>query len=204
MEENYNLIPGCVYNSNIMYDHHHQPIMPIVNFSSSFTCNNSSTSDETDESHMMIINERKHRRMISNRESARRSRVRKQRQLEELCTQVIRLRNMNHGLMVKLNQLLESRRKVVQENDKLKKERLELKKLISEAQLDNTYSTLGNLGFFNDLDDHHDHDDCFGYGYGYDDHDHVVISSCTTTHLRAQSSHKSKVVSTTFDCSTLL
>ncbi|KAK9059990.1 hypothetical protein SSX86_020694 [Deinandra increscens subsp. villosa] len=171
------------FNPNIIYDHH-QPQMPAVN---------SSTSDETDEAsgHMIIINERKHRRMISNRESAKRSRVRKQRQLDELCAQVLWLRDENHGLMVKLNRFLESHEKVVRENDELKKESLELKKLVSEAQLDNTYTTLGDL------------DDGYGYGYGYDQ---GAVTSCTTAHLRVQSSRRSKsnVASTTFGSSTLL
>lgn len=163
------------FEANVIPYDHHQPLIS----------NNSCTSDEVDEGYMSIINERKHRRMISNRESSRRSRVRKQRQLDELCTQVKWLRNENHGLMVKLNRFSESQEQVIQENDKLKKESLELKKLLSEAQLDNTYTTLGDLGFFRDL---HDDED-----YGYDDHDHdheVVLTSCPTAHLRAQSSHK--------------
>ncbi|KAI3696191.1 hypothetical protein L1987_79201 [Smallanthus sonchifolius] len=194
-----NISSAIESNSNIMYGHH-QTRVPVVNFSPSIRCNNSSTSEETDEGHM-IINERKHRRMVSNRESARRSRVRKQRQLDELGAQVTRLRNENRGLMVKLNQFLESHEKVVQENDKLKKESLELKKLVSEAQLDNTYTTLGDLGLFRDLHDDDDDDDHDGYGY---DHDLAVLTPCTTAHLRAQSSNRSKVASTTFDSSTLL
>ncbi|KAM0019814.1 putative transcription factor bZIP family [Helianthus debilis subsp. tardiflorus] len=215
MEENYNLIPKyedfsskfppnftsyessiIELNSNIMYGHHQPRIPAVVNFSPSFSCNNSSSSNETDEGHV-IINERRHRRMISNRESARRSRVRKQRQLDELCAQVSWLRSENHGLMVKLNRFLEAHEKVVEENDKLKKESLELKKLVSEAQLDNTYTNLGDLGFLRDLVDH-DHDQDDGCGCGYD-----VVTSCTTAHLRVQSSCRSNVVPTTFDSSTL-
>ncbi|KAF5777450.1 putative transcription factor bZIP family [Helianthus annuus] len=217
MEENYNLIPKyedfsskfppnfssyesnissiIELNSNIMYGHHQPRIPAVVNFSPSFSCNNSSSSNETDEGHV-IINERKHRRMISNRESARRSRVRKQRQLDELCAQVSWLRSENHGLMVKLNRFLEAHEKVVQENDKLKKESLELKKLVSEAQLDNTYTNLGDLGFLRDLHDDvdHDHDQ---------DQDDGLLTTCTTAHLRVQSSCRSNVASTTFDSSTL-
>ncbi|KAJ0677926.1 putative transcription factor bZIP family [Helianthus annuus] len=214
MEENYNLIPKyedfsskfppnftsyessiIELNSNIMYGHHQPRIPAVVNFSPSFSCNNSSSSNETDEGHV-IINERKHRRMISNRESARRSRVRKQRQLDELCAQVSWLRSENHGLMVKLNRFLEAHEKVVQENDKLKKESLELKKLVSEAQLDNTYTNLGDLGFLRDLHDDVDHDHDH-------DQDDGLLTTCTTAHLRVQSSCRSNVASTTYDSSTL-
>ncbi|KAL8224325.1 hypothetical protein R6Q57_019800 [Mikania cordata] len=134
-------------SSVIITEFNRKPQGPVVNYSPSFISNNSSTSDETDES-SMIINERKHRRMISNRESARRSRVRKQRQLNELFTQMARLTNENQGLMTKLNRFLEFHEEVLQENDKLKNEILELKKLLSEVQLDNTYTTLGDLIFF--------------------------------------------------------
>ncbi|XP_071687295.1 basic leucine zipper 43-like [Rutidosis leptorrhynchoides] len=124
------------FETTIMPYNHHQPQLS----------NNSSTSDEpNDQGCISIINERKYRRMVSNRESARRSRLRKQRQLEELCSQVKRLVNENHGLLVKVNQLSESHERIIEENRKLKNERLELRKLLSDAQLDNTYTTLGDL-----------------------------------------------------------
>ncbi|KAK1425530.1 hypothetical protein QVD17_20883 [Tagetes erecta] len=128
------------------------PMVDCYPQSSSLSYNNSSTSDEADENQMSIINERKQRRMISNRESARRSRMRKQKQLDELCTQVMRLRNENHGLMDKLNRFSETHEQVIQENDRLKKETMELRQLLSEAQLARTYTTLRDLD--DDNDDH--------------------------------------------------
>ncbi|KAL4586502.1 hypothetical protein LXL04_011138 [Taraxacum kok-saghyz] len=137
------------YHHQPTHHHHHHPQAPIVDFnypqSSSLSYNNSSTSDEADENQISIINERKQRRMISNRESARRSRMRKQKQLDELCTQVLRLRNENHGLMDKLNRFSETHEHVIQENNKLKKETTELRQLLSEAQLARTYTTLRDL-----------------------------------------------------------
>ncbi|XP_022978576.1 bZIP transcription factor 44-like [Cucurbita maxima] len=46
---------------------------------------------------------RKRRRMQSNRESARRSRLRKQKHLDDLTEQVSRLRNYNHEMVASLN-----------------------------------------------------------------------------------------------------
>ncbi|KAL8471878.1 hypothetical protein ACS0TY_028558 [Phlomoides rotata] len=93
-----------------------------------------STSDEADE-HLSIIHERKQRRMISNRESARRSRMRKQKHLDELWSQVVWLRNENNQLMDKLNNLSEGHDQAVQENAQLKEETLELRQMFSEMQL---------------------------------------------------------------------
>ncbi|KAK9052495.1 hypothetical protein SSX86_029124 [Deinandra increscens subsp. villosa] len=96
---------------------------------------NSSTSDEADEQQLSIINERKQRRMISNRESARRSRMRKQKHLDELWSQVVWLRNENHQLVDKLNKFSGVHDQVVQENAKLKEEALELRQMVTDWQV---------------------------------------------------------------------
>ncbi|XP_071707559.1 basic leucine zipper 43-like [Rutidosis leptorrhynchoides] len=145
------------------------PQIPIYDLypQSSLSYNNSSTSDEADENQISIINERKKRRMVSNRESARRSRMRKQKQLDELCTHVMRLRNENHGLMDKMNHLLETHEQVIQENNRLKKDTNELRQLLSEAQLASTYTNLRDLE---------------------DAHEVVLVPSCDTANLRTKSS----------------
>lgn len=94
-----------------------------------------STSDEADEQQQSLINERKHRRMISNRESARRSRMRKQKHLDELWSQVVWLRNENHQLMDKLSHVSESHDRVVQENVQLREQASELRQMICDMQL---------------------------------------------------------------------
>ncbi|CAH2079780.1 unnamed protein product [Thlaspi arvense] len=98
---------------------------------------NNSTSDEGEKNQRDIMNERKQRKKVSNRESARRSRMRKQRQLDELLSQVMWLRNENHQLLIKINRVLESREKVIEENVHLKDETSELKQMISDMQLQN-------------------------------------------------------------------
>lgn len=97
-----------------------------------------STSDEADELNLNIIDERKQRRMISNRESARRSRMRKQKHLDELWSQVVRLRTENHNLLDKLNHVSESHDRVVQENARLKEETSDLRQMIADMQIGNS------------------------------------------------------------------
>ncbi|KAK4423647.1 Basic leucine zipper 43 [Sesamum alatum] len=104
---------------------------------------NNSTSDDAEEHQVMsIIDERKQRRMISNRESARRSRMRKQRHLDELWSQVLRLRTANHNLIDRLNHVSESHDKVVQENVRLKEEASDLRRMLTDLQVNSSYSTV--------------------------------------------------------------
>lgn len=101
---------------------------------------NSTTSDEADELQFNnVIDERKHRRMISNRESARRSRMRKQKHLDELWSQVVRLRTENNNLVDKLNHVSESHERVVQENARLKEETFDLRQMVADMQIGNSF-----------------------------------------------------------------
>ncbi|KAI4314028.1 hypothetical protein L6164_026971 [Bauhinia variegata] len=100
-----------------------------------------STSDEADEHQLSIIDERKQRRMISNRESARRSRLRKQKHLDELWSQVVRLRTENHNLIDKLNHVSESHDRVVKENARLKEEASDLRQMLSDLQISNCFAS---------------------------------------------------------------
>lgn len=147
---------------------HHSSLPTGMNeFSPNSTCN--STSDEAEDHHQLrVIDERKQRRMISNRESARRSRMRKQRHLDELWSQVLRLRTENHNLIDKLNHVSESHDRVVQENAKLKEEASDLRQMLTDIHISNSYA------IFRDLDD----------------------IPCNTAHLRAESSNQSVTTST--------
>ncbi|KEH25210.1 putative transcription factor bZIP family [Medicago truncatula] len=128
---------------------------PDFNYSPQSSCiSSNSTSDEADEQNLSLINERKHRRMISNRESARRSRMRKQKHLDELWSQVLWLRNENHQLIEKLNHVSENHDQVVQENAQLKEEALELRQMIKDMQI---HSPL--IPSFSPLDDTYLRDD---------------------------------------------
>ncbi|KAG8474870.1 hypothetical protein CXB51_031599 [Gossypium anomalum] len=77
--------------------------------------------DESNQT-LSIIDERKRRRMISNRESARRSRMRKQKHLENLRNQANRLRIENRELINRLRFLLYHCYRVRTDNDRLRSE----------------------------------------------------------------------------------
>ncbi|KAB2633651.1 transcriptional activator TAF-1-like [Pyrus ussuriensis x Pyrus communis] len=88
-----------------------------------FSANTSSLGNEAafDEAGEQDMNyEGKLKRMISNRESARRSRMRKKKQIEELQYQVDQLHSTNRQLSEKLIQLLEGNQQILQENAQLK------------------------------------------------------------------------------------
>lgn len=68
------------------------------------------------------VDERKYRRMLSNRESARRSRWRKKRHLENLSSQVNRLRLENRNLKNRLGLVARQCHVAWTENDRLRSE----------------------------------------------------------------------------------
>ncbi|XVF17489.1 hypothetical protein REPUB_Repub10bG0127100 [Reevesia pubescens] len=85
--------------------------------------NSNSGLDEPNKSKpVSVIDERKRRRMISNRESARRSRMRKQKHLENLRNQVNRLRLENRELTNRLRLVLYHCHCVRTDNDRLQSE----------------------------------------------------------------------------------
>lgn len=122
-----NLNPSTNNNLNLLQ----YPQIQELNLQS--PASNNSTSDDANEG-IFVINERKQRRMVSNRESARRSRMRKQRHLDELLSQVAWLRSENHQLLEKLNQVSDNNDHVIQENMNLKEENLELRQIISSMK----------------------------------------------------------------------
>ncbi|EEF47658.1 basic leucine zipper 43 [Ricinus communis] len=140
-----------------------QPVQDFTQQSSSLS--NNSTSDEAEENQLSIIDERKQRRMISNRESARRSRMRKQKHLDELWSQVVRLRTENHNLIDKLNHVSECHDRVLQENARLKEEASDLRQMLTDLQIGSPFTASA----LRDLED----------------------VPCNTAHLRAESSNQS-------------
>ncbi|XP_038886758.1 basic leucine zipper 43-like [Benincasa hispida] len=82
------------------------------------------------------VDERKQRRMISNRESARRSRMRKQKHVRELWCQLVRLCTQNHALEEKLRRLMESQQRLLQENASLKQQASAFRQILMDMELE--------------------------------------------------------------------
>lgn len=99
--------------------------VPLLNFPA--TSEDSSRNAEDDE--------RKRRRKVSNRESARRSRMRKQRHMDELWSMLVQLINKNKCLVDELSRAREGYEKVIEENMKLREENSKSRKTIGEIGL---------------------------------------------------------------------
>ncbi|GLT43133.1 hypothetical protein SLA2020_171040 [Shorea laevis] len=73
-----------------------------------------------------MIDERKRKRMESNRESARRSRMRKQKQLEDLLNEITALQNENSQLVQRISTASQRYNEMEAANDVLRAQAMEL------------------------------------------------------------------------------
>ncbi|XP_021905988.1 bZIP transcription factor 11-like [Carica papaya] len=73
-----------------------------------------------------LMDQRKRKRMISNRESARRSRMRKQKHLDDLMSQVSQLRKENHQIITSVNITTQHYLNIESENSVLRAQASEL------------------------------------------------------------------------------
>jgi len=73
-----------------------------------------------------VMDERKRKRMLSNRESARRSRMRKQKHLDDLASLVTQLRSENHQILTSVNLTTQKYLAVEAENSVLRAQVSEL------------------------------------------------------------------------------
>ncbi|KAL1554298.1 bZIP transcription factor 44-like [Salvia divinorum] len=99
-----------------------------MDYSSSGISSNSSAmaNSASEEDLQQTMDLRKRKRMISNRESARRSRLRKQKHMEELMAQVAELRRQNHQILTSLRATTQHHVAVESENAILRAQEAEL------------------------------------------------------------------------------
>ncbi|KAL3844724.1 hypothetical protein ACJIZ3_002127 [Penstemon smallii] len=129
--------------------------------SPSGTSSGSSSLQNSDE------NQRKRKRMISNRESARRSRVRKQKHLDDLMSQVSQLRAENNHILCNMNLVNQLCLNIESENSVLRAQLFELNHrlqalndIISWMNSSNKMISTGGVVEINDqinYGDYHDH-----------------------------------------------
>ncbi|RDY01331.1 bZIP transcription factor 44, partial [Mucuna pruriens] len=104
-----------------------------------------------------VMDQRKRKRMISNRESARRSRMRKQKHLDDLVSQVAQLRKDNQQILTSVNITTQQYLSVEAENSVLRAQvgelshRLESLNEIIEVLNATTFLEPLNNSFFNPL-----------------------------------------------------
>ena len=97
----------------------------------------------------VVMDERKRKRMESNRESARRSRARKQKHLDELTSQIAQLRRENQQVLQTINVTTQQFLTVDAENSVLRAQMNELtQRLESLNEMVNYMNTLGGPARF--------------------------------------------------------
>lgn len=121
--------------------------------SGSFLLRNSGS----EESLQQLVDERKRKRMLSNRESARRSRMRKQKHLNDLTTDLTRLRKENNQLITSVSITTQRYLTVESENSVLRAQVEELSHRLDSlneivASMNGGGDGFGNSGYpFNDV-----------------------------------------------------
>ncbi|KAG0464086.1 hypothetical protein HPP92_020155 [Vanilla planifolia] len=92
------------------------------------------TNSSSEEDLQAVMEQKKRKRMLSNRESARRSRMRKQKRLDDLMGQVSHLRKENNQILDTLNHTTNYYMGLEAENSVLRTQILELTSRLSSLQ----------------------------------------------------------------------
>ncbi|XP_028767949.1 bZIP transcription factor 44-like [Neltuma alba] len=118
----------------------------------------------SEEDLQVLMDQRKRKRMISNRESARRSRMRKQKHLDDLVAQVAQLRKENQQILTSVTLTTEQYLRVESDNSVLRAQASELSHRLeslneiidslnasNNGAFANTFNMEPNNGFFNPM-----------------------------------------------------
>lgn len=119
-----------IFSEPVLSSHHFQSLSPSGSDTSNISDNlpSSNTNTPLDD----VANERKRKRRLSNRESAKRSRIRKQKHVESLWTELNRLKVENQELANRVHAVSNQTRILLSENDRLHAEHAMLRLLLSD------------------------------------------------------------------------
>ncbi|GMI76943.1 FLORAL TRANSITION AT THE MERISTEM3, G-BOX BINDING FACTOR 5, basic leucine-zipper 2 [Hibiscus trionum] len=132
-----------------------------------------SVSSSSDEDFQHILNERKRKRKVSNREAARRSRMRKQKQLDDLMGQVSHLTNESHRILTSINITGQLYLNIEAENSVLRAQMAEL-----STRLQSLYEIVGFINSSNGVFGYDHHND---YEAGH--HHHLQVDGDTLMNI---------------------
>ncbi|KAF9619202.1 hypothetical protein IFM89_005756 [Coptis chinensis] len=100
----------------------------------------------SEEDLQLLMNQRKQKRMLSNRESARRSRMRKQKHLDDLMAQVAQLRKENSQIVTNLHVTTQQYLNIESENSVLRAQMGELSHRLQSLDEIINYLDANNIG----------------------------------------------------------
>uniref|UniRef100_A0A5B6Z9G4 BZIP domain-containing protein n=1 Tax=Davidia involucrata TaxID=16924 RepID=A0A5B6Z9G4_DAVIN len=111
--------------------------------SASFLLQNSGSEEDLQQ----LMDQRKRKRMVSNRESARRSRMRKQKHLDDLMTQLTQLGKENNQILTSMNVTTQHYLNIEHENSILRAQMAELSNRLESLNEIITFMNATNGGF---------------------------------------------------------
>ncbi|KAF5740793.1 bZIP transcription factor family protein [Tripterygium wilfordii] len=124
---------------------------------SSSVCTGQLQNSGSEEELQQLMDQRKRKRMQSNRESARRSRMRKQKHLDDLMAEVVQLRKENNQILTSINLSTQHFLNIEAENSILRAQTMELgQRLESLNEILHFINTTSNGNGVFETDLHHE------------------------------------------------
>lgn len=99
----------------------------------------SSSGSEEDGRYTMITDDKKRKRMISNRESAKRSRMKRQQHVQDLNNQIMFYKNRRNEITQNINNFTQQFTAVENQNRIMRAQKEELRKRLEAAELVSSY-----------------------------------------------------------------